>query len=268
MVMSAPAAPIDPRLQLLQPEVQQAMLQQQENAGEPTDVPPPEHTAIDAEPREPLIASVPKVPVPGKEKAKPQAKPTQGELITKQVQSNYNRLVNYLKKAEGTAQAQAQMGFFKGGRFRIYDDVGEPAIGYGHRLLPGEERAYKNGITEEEATRILMTDIKKAEVLSEKHFGKKGWAALDPHRKEMALDFMYNLGPGSFAKFKSFSRSLRMGDLKGIRAKYKRHYSPEPGAPKVPLKPRNDLFYKTFIMPLETQEVIPYDPSRRAKNEE
>jgi len=250
-----PQVPVDPRQQLFQPQVQEAMLQHEEAVQEPS-VPTREESAIQGV-REPLLVKIPQIAQPPKPTAKPKAKPkpTQGELLTDQIQTNYTRLVNYLKQAEGTPKQQAQSGSFKGGRFRIYDDVGSPAIGYGHRTSPEETKRYKSGITEEEATRLLMQDIKKAEILATRHFGRKGWAMMDPHRKEMAIDFMYNLGPGSFAKFKSFSRSLRQGDVKGIRARYKRHYSPEPGASKIPLKPRNDLFYKTFILPLETGEI-------------
>lgn len=243
-------APIDPKFALIQ-----QLGQPQEEEVAPS-VPTREEASIDEE-RPPLLANIPPL-FPPRKKATPKVKPkpTQGELIADNVTSTYSsRFINYIKQAEGNPKQQAASGSFQGGRFRIYDDVGAPAIGYGHRLLPGEEKKFRNGITEEQATDILMKDIKKAEILAEKHFGRKGWAAMDPHRREMAIDFVYNLGPGNFAKFRSFSRSLRMGDIKGIRARYKRHYSPTPGAPKIPLKPRNDLFYKTFIMPLETGEI-------------
>lgn len=250
------AAPIDPKQLLFQKELQEREPKQE--------IPTPEENAV-PEDREPLLNKIPKIAEPAKKKIEEKPKPTQGELITKEVTGSYTRLINYLKQAEGTPRQQAQTGSFKGGRFRVYNDVGRQAIGYGHRLLPGEDKLFKGGITEEEATRILMQDIKKAELLAERHFGKKGWAAMDHHRREMAIDFMYNLGAGrkaskdkpatGFAAFITFSRALRQGDVKGIRAKYKRHYSPEPGQPKIPLKPRNDLFYKTFIMPLETGEI-------------
>lgn len=38
----------------------------------------------------------------------------------------------------------------------VYSDNGVPAIGYGHRLLPGE--SYPNGITQEKATQILKQE--------------------------------------------------------------------------------------------------------------
>lgn len=211
--------------------------------------------------RSPLTAPVPILTAPPKKKPAPKPeKPTQAELIRDEVQEDYSRLVNYLKKAEGNPAAQAKTGSFRGGRFHIYDDVGQPAIGYGHRLLPEEKKSGWgiNGISEEEATEVLMRDIKKAEIDAITHFGRKGWAAMDQHRRMMAIDFAYNLGLGGLAQFKSFSRALRVGDVRGISQRYKRHYTPvghPQGVPKPELKPRNDAFYKTFIAPLITGEV-------------
>lgn len=39
----------------------------------------------------------------------------------------------------------------------VYNDNGAPAIGYGHRLLPGE--SFPNGITEPEASALLQNDL-------------------------------------------------------------------------------------------------------------
>lgn len=232
------------------------------------DAPQPEEPQLEQQPQTPepnmvqenrggLLANVPKLEAPPKAAPKVQEEPTQGELLRDEVTEDYSRLINYLKKAEGNAKSQAAVGSYKGGRFRIYDDVGAPAIGYGHRLTEDEKarKAYKGGITEDQAHEILMQDIKKAEIGARKHFGDKGWEAMDQHRKEMAIDYVYNLGVGGFSKFKELSKYIRMGNISGIRAKYKRHYSPTPGAVKVPLKARNDLFYKTFILPIETGEI-------------
>jgi GH24 family phage-related lysozyme (muramidase) len=233
------SAPVDPKFRLFQ---------------NLPDDPAPKHRGV-------LDAPIPVLQPPPKPapKTKPE-KPTQAELIRDEVQADYSKLINYLKKVEGTPAAQAKMGFFKAGRFHIYDDVGAPAIGYGHRLLPEELKAGwgKKGITEEEATEVLMRDIKKAEQDAIKHFGRKGWSAMDNHRRMMAIDFAYNLGYGGLAEFKRFSRALRMGDVRGITQRYKRHYTPvghAPGEPKPELKARNDPFYKTFIAPMVTGEV-------------
>jgi len=221
----------------------------------------------------PLESKVPKLTAPPKPKPKPAGSkpppPTQEELLADQITQTYSsRFLNYLKHVEGNAKAQAQTGSYKACRFRIFQDPGHsvaPAIGYGHRLLPGEAEQFKNGITEEQATELLMRDVKKAELDAQKHFGAKGWAAMDQHRREMAIDFVYNLGLGregsreqratGIKQMKSFSRALRMGDIKAIRATYKRYYRPQEGADPRPLKQRNDPFYQTFVMPLETGEI-------------
>jgi len=88
---------------------------------------------------------------------------------------------------------------------------------------------------------------------------------MDQHRREMAIDFVYNLGLGKegtreqratgIKQMKSFSRALRTGDVKAIRATYKRYYKANENASPQLLKQRNDPFYQSFVMPLETGEI-------------
>lgn len=68
-----------------------------------------------------------------------------------------NRLISY----EGSIAYQIKVGYFKNGKFWTYkDSLGYPTIGYGRLLKAGE--SYPNGITPEQAERMLEEDINTA----------------------------------------------------------------------------------------------------------
>lgn len=83
-------------------------------------------------------------------------------------------IVNTPNKLELIKSFENSKGFAKGKwnketqRWGIYDDFGKPAIAYGHRLTDKEIQSgklitgasYENGITDEEADKLLALDIK------------------------------------------------------------------------------------------------------------
>lgn len=77
-------------------------------------------------------------------------------------------------------------------------------IGVGHNLDA-------NGISEEIAFLLLREDIEKAKnALSAYSF----WESLDKVRQDALTDFMFNVGAGTFAKFKNMIAALEAGDYK------------------------------------------------------
>lgn len=74
----------------------------------------------------------------------------------------------------------------------VYIDNGAPAIGYGHRLLPGE--SFDDGITEPEASALLQNDL-------ETRFEPAMATLLPPVCTQGQWDglasFCYNLGTGA-----------------------------------------------------------------------
>lgn len=67
-----------------------------------------------------------------------------------------------LKQYEGTQSYQERKGYYRGNKFWPYkDSLGFSTIGYGHLILKGED--FSNGLTEEEADKLLEIDIHKAE---------------------------------------------------------------------------------------------------------
>ena len=73
----------------------------------------------------------------------------------------------------------------------VYDDNGKPAIGYGHDLLEGE--SYPDGITQDEATVLLLADVSKLEAWLNTNIP----ADCTQGQFDALCDFGYNLGLGS-----------------------------------------------------------------------
>lgn len=77
------------------------------------------------------------------------------------VNSHYSRFIDDLVRHEGNRQYQASKGFYRQGRFYPYkDSLGHMTIGYGHKILRGEN--FSKGITEQEARTILQKDSASA----------------------------------------------------------------------------------------------------------
>lgn len=82
----------------------------------------------------------------------------------------------------------------EGFRSRIYLDAnGLPTIGYGHRQLHPE--SFPNGITEEQATKILATDVREAEQAVRRLVR----VPLAQGQFDALVDFCFNLGSGRLA---------------------------------------------------------------------
>jgi lysozyme len=82
----------------------------------------------------------------------------------------------------------------EGFRNRVYKDVaGIPTIGYGHRLLHLE--SFPDGIDEEQASELLMADVRDAEQAVERMVK----VPLAQGQFDALVDFLFNLGAGRFA---------------------------------------------------------------------
>lgn len=82
------------------------------------------------------------------------------------------------------------------------DSLGHETIGYGRLITEAK------GISEAEAEHLLNNDIYEAI----RHLDKYPWAQnLDQVRYEALVDFMFNVGPNTFAKFKKMITALENG---------------------------------------------------------
>lgn len=168
----------------------------------------------------------------------------------------FDTLIDYVKRVEGDIEMQTHLGHYRGGKFFPFKDPARgTVIGYGHQLTAAEKKKYKEGITEDEATRLLAQDLSKSAEIAKDHFGEKGWNEMDPHRQAMAIDFAFNLGRRGLKRFPKFSRALRNANWTTISTEYKRYYETPQGMK--PMEHRNDTFYDTFIAPVVGNDLMP-----------
>jgi GH24 family phage-related lysozyme (muramidase) len=97
----------------------------------------------------------------------------------------------------------------EGLRLTAYNDQdGNPTIGYGHKILSNED--FSDGITEEQAVDILITDIDKAKAEIAKAFP---WIiGVDDNRQAIITEMVFQLGIGGVQKFAKMLNALREKD--------------------------------------------------------
>lgn len=84
---------------------------------------------------------------------------------------------------------------YEGFRSHVYLDVGGfSTIGYGHRLLPGER--FPDGITEAQATTLLLEDVRTAENAVKRLVT----VPLTQGQFDALVDFTYQFGQGRLAE--------------------------------------------------------------------
>jgi lysozyme len=114
--------------------------------------------------------------------------------------------------AAGLAFIAAHEGF----RASVYrDQAGYATIGYGHRLANGE--SYPNGVTEEEARRLLALDAAHAEAAVRAEV----LLALTQVQFDALVSFAFNVGAGAFAG-STLLRKLNAGDVAGAADEFAR----------------------------------------------
>lgn len=138
------------------------------------------------------------------------------------------RLFEFLQDQEG----------FKG---VVFSDVGRKAIGFGHRLLPGEKRT---SISRGEANQLLRDDIAKhrlsAQQFIDKQFGEESFGQLSPLKQDMLTEFEFN---GALRKFPKFTQAVLSGDLNGQITQFQRNSKGKS------MERRNLGFARTFLQP-------------------
>lgn len=91
---------------------------------------------------------------------------------------------------------------------QVYPDQAKnKTIGYGHKLLPGEDQQYANGIDEKTAEALLAKDVGIAEAAVRRLVK----TPLSQQEYDALVSLVYNLGQGNFAKSDVLS-ALNKGD--------------------------------------------------------
>lgn len=117
-------------------------------------------------------------------------------------------IIEQLKIYEGTKEYQAKLGYFRDGKFWTYkDSLGYDTIGYGHLVKAGEK--FKQGLTEQEAERLLVLDVKQAR----KYVVKLEVNLPDESRwNDFLVLMVFQLGLTKTLQFKKFLAALRSGN--------------------------------------------------------
>jgi RHS repeat-associated protein len=120
----------------------------------------------------------------------------------------------------------AELEGFRGGIYM--DQAGIPTIGFGHKLLPGEERKYANGITREQALELLRADVGRAAASIRRNVGVQ----LEQAEFDSLVSFVYNVGTGAFAE-STLLKKLNTGDKISVPAEMARWNKITVGGQKV-----------------------------------
>jgi GH24 family phage-related lysozyme (muramidase) len=162
----------------------------------------------------------------------------------------------YLKDVEGYGAGKDN----KTSLYHSYPDVkGNMTIGVGHKLLPGEEKKFANGITDEDVHELLRTDVKthmlRARTYVDSHFGNGAWRNLDPIKKQMLTDYAFNPGLGKFPKFTDavVNNEWEKAYAEMNRYVVLRDAIGNPSEARL-LDRRNIAFYNNFLKPLREEE--------------
>jgi GH24 family phage-related lysozyme (muramidase) len=104
----------------------------------------------------------------------------------------------------------------EGFRSKVYmDDAGNPTIGYGHKLLPGE--SFPNGVSEEQAQKLLAADLATTEAAVRSSVKTD----VTQSQYDALVAFAYNVGAPKFNSSTLVQR-LNAGDTAGAADEFLR----------------------------------------------
>ena len=164
----------------------------------------------------------------------PEAKPLYAE----------KKFLDYIEKVENPN--------LKHGMIHKSAEGGNDTIAFGHKLTDKEIKENKvygyslNNLTKNDAKRILILDLQKADEQLQVDYGKK-YTELDNKRKQMLIDFQYNMGSGGVNKFKKFKEGLFSNNIDKMKKEYKRGFTNKEGEFKN-LTGRNADFFNYFFV--------------------
>ena len=119
-----------------------------------------------------------------------------------------DNLLESLKRLEGTVEYQKYKGYFRNEKFYPYKDTkGYPTVGYGHRILKGEN--FNNGITPAEAEKLLLQDAQIALQGANSLLQK---TPVTPEAAQVIANMVFQMGKDGVAGFKKMWLALANQD--------------------------------------------------------
>lgn len=111
------------------------------------------------------------------------------------------RLIEY----EGSKAYQTKLGYFRNSKYHVYKDtVNVDTIGFGHKVLPGEN--FTNGITEQEASTLLDQDI----AIARSQLVKLNLVKLPSGWNDLLVIMLFQLGLTGTMRFKKMIAALQV----------------------------------------------------------
>jgi GH24 family phage-related lysozyme (muramidase) len=161
-----------------------------------------------------------------------------------QTNRNFDKsFIEYIK----TAENENKYLFVKGKWYPYKDPTGQfYVIAYGHKIPKKKLKNYTKGISDADASRLLIQDLNEAKqkvyMELQSMFGIK--IVLDRKREEMLIDFVYNLG--TLKDFPKLARAIVDSDWDTVKKEYQRKWQ-NPSGQTQDLTKRNELFANRFL---------------------
>tara|TARA_B100000902_G_scaffold112842_1_gene114082 strand:+ start:708 stop:5615 length:4908 start_codon:yes stop_codon:yes gene_type:complete len=157
-----------------------------------------------------------------------------------------NKFLNYMKKVENQKLMLGNKNMMQ----HKSAEGGTDTVAYGHKLTKEEIETGKiyeydiNKLTVPQANDILKRDLKAAHDKLIEIYGDE-YLKLDNRKKQMLIDFQFNMGSGGVKKFKEFRKGLFSGNEEKMKAEYERSYTKDGESFK--LEGRNKDFFNFFF---------------------
>ena len=157
-----------------------------------------------------------------------------------------DKFLKYMKKVENEKLMLGEKNMMK----HKSAEGGTDTVAYGHKLTKEEIESGKiyeydiDKLTVPQANDILKRDLKAAHDKLIEIYGDE-YLKLDNRKKQMLIDFQFNMGSGGVAKFKNFREGLFSGDEEKMKAEYERGYTKDGEFFK--LEGRNKDFFNFFF---------------------
>ena len=174
---------------------------------------------------------------------------TKKEIVVPQKKPAYGdgEFINYIKKVENDP---LRLGLTKKIIHKSAEG-GNDTVAFGHKLTDKEKETGMvygydiNNLNKEQQNIILIKDLQKADEELTKVYGND-YLKLDKRKKQMLIDFQFNMGSGGVKKFKNFRDGLFNNNEKKMSKEYERGYTNK-NKEFIKLDDRNKEFAKFFF---------------------
>ena len=157
-----------------------------------------------------------------------------------------DKFLNYMKKVENQKLMLGNKNMMQ----HKSAEGGTDTVAYGHKLTKEEIESGKiyeydiDKLTVPQANDILKRDLKAAHDKLIEIYGDE-YLKLDNRKKQMLIDFQFNMGSGGVKKFEKFREGLFSGNEEKMKAEYERGYTKDGEFFK--LEGRNKDFFNFFF---------------------